>query len=123
MSREEFLAMVAKRRTTDQPKPSKYGNVRTELDGHTFDSKAEARRYTELKQLVRAGEIAGFGIQPSFVIARGARYIADFIVWDNDGNHWVEDVKSPATAKNSTFVLKARLFREKYPCLELRLIM
>lgn len=38
--------------------PSKYKAVRTEVDGYKFASKAEARRYAELKLLVKAGEIS-----------------------------------------------------------------
>lgn len=103
-------------------KQPKYRNIKTEVDGITFDSKAEARRYGELKLLTAAGEVKWFNRQPSFVIARGARYIPDFIVCGKDGVLWVEDVKSPVTAKNSTFVLKAKLFTEQYPTLELRIV-
>ena len=35
----------------------KYGNRKVEIDGVTFDSIAEARRYQELKLLETAGEI------------------------------------------------------------------
>ena len=103
-------------------KQPKYRNKKTEVDGITFDSIAESGRYRELKLLKAAGEIQWFNRQPSFVIARGARYIPDFIVCGKDGILWVEDVKSPVTAKNSTFVLKAKLFAEQYPTLELRLV-
>ena len=37
--------------------PSKFGNVRTSVDNITFASKAEARRYQELRLLEKAGEI------------------------------------------------------------------
>lgn len=40
-------------------KRSKYGAVRTEVDGIKFASKREAARYSELKLLVRAGKICG----------------------------------------------------------------
>jgi hypothetical protein len=38
---------------------SKYGNRKTEAHGLLFDSKLEARRYTELLLLQSAGEISG----------------------------------------------------------------
>ncbi len=47
-------------------KPHKYGAVRTEVDGHTFESKAEANRYAELKMLEKAGKIEGLELQPQF---------------------------------------------------------
>ena len=37
----------------------KYGNKKTEVDGITFDSKAEARRYLALKTLQAGGYISG----------------------------------------------------------------
>lgn len=98
---------------------SKYRNTKTEMDGHIFDSKAEARRYSELKLLQQAGEITGFGIQPSFVLPGSIRYRPDFIVCGKAGEIWVEDVKGMQT---QAFKLKQRLWQEAYPWLELRVI-
>jgi hypothetical protein len=36
---------------------SKYGNKKTEIDGIIFDSAKEAKRYIELRYLLRLGEI------------------------------------------------------------------
>lgn len=126
MTSEEYKAYQARIRSKynkePEPKPSKYRNIVTEVDGFKFDSKAEARRYMMLKDMQSKGEIIGFGMQPSFKVSREVRYVPDFIVHGRNGETWVEDVKSPATAANSTFVVKAKLFREKYPWMELRLI-
>lgn len=46
--------------------PHKYGAVRTTVDGYTFASKAEARRYGELKMLEKAGKIESLELQPRF---------------------------------------------------------
>jgi glutamine synthetase type III len=54
---------------------SKYGAVRTEVDGITFASKAEARRYAELRLLEKAGEITKLQLQPKFDI-----YVDNFTV-------------------------------------------
>lgn len=97
---------------------SKYNNSKIKIDGHTFDSKAEAARYNELKLMLRAEEIKSFNIQPSFVISESIRYRPDFIVWDGE-KVWVEDVKGYST---TTFKLKEANFHEKYPYLELRVI-
>lgn len=84
---------------------SKYGAKKTQVDGITFSSKAEAKRYTELKMLERAGHISSLELQPKFELApsikyTGAsrakpalRYIADFRYVDHLGNTIVEDAK------------------------------
>lgn len=44
----------------------KYNARKTTVDGITFDSAKEAKRYQELKLLQRAGEIRGLLLQPRF---------------------------------------------------------
>jgi hypothetical protein len=46
----------------------KYNAVRTEVDGITFDSKAEAVRYQELRLLELAKEVRNIRLQPAFVL-------------------------------------------------------
>ena len=98
---------------------TKYGSVKTVVDGVTFASKAEARRYRELKLLVAAKEISGLGLQPKFllipskrrpdgVLERAMHYIADFDYVDAAGCRVVEDVKSPAS-KTPEYVIKRKL--------------
>ena len=43
---------------------SKYSNKKVLIDGITFDSKKEAKRYTELKILESAGEIINLEVAP-----------------------------------------------------------
>jgi hypothetical protein len=56
--------------------------VKTIVDGITFASKKEAKRYTELKLLERAGEISRLELQPRYDITiNGVKictYVADF---------------------------------------------
>lgn len=80
--------------------PSKYRAQKTEVDGITFDSKAEARRYMDLRLLERAGEIANLTRQEPFVCKVGdtgivvCTYRADFSYWDvKQKRTRVEDVK------------------------------
>lgn len=92
-------------------RPSKYGAVRTEIDGITFASKAEAKRYGELKLLASGKVIEGLVLQPSFeLIVNGAKigvYRADFQYWDNEqGCRVVEDVKG---MKTPVYRLKKKL--------------
>lgn len=113
---------------TAAPEPaqrvSKYGNVPTIVDGIRFDSKAEARRYQELKLLERAGEIFNLVCQPRYVLGSGKRppvYVADF-AYHESGQQVAEDVKGGKATQTAIFKLKAKLFREKYPEIELRII-
>jgi hypothetical protein len=75
-------------------KTHKYGAKQTVVDGHTFPSKREAARYSELRLLEKAGEIDDLELQPSFDLhvaayvancppgvrsaRKVARYVADF---------------------------------------------
>lgn len=86
------------------PGRSKYGNKRTEVDGIAFDSKAEARRWGELKMLVAAGEIGSLERQAKYVLIpkqdgeRECAYVADFTYWKiTPGCRIVEDVKGYRT--------------------------
>jgi hypothetical protein len=93
--------------------PSKYGNRKTIVDGLTFASAKEARRFGELKLLQRAGQIANLKLQPKFPLAVNGKvvctYIADFQYDEFDGLV-VEDVKSEATRKNRAYRIKNKLF-------------
>ena len=104
---------------------NKYGNTKTKVDGLAFASKAEARRYGELKLLERGGVIQDLELQPKFgLIGReGTKictYKADFryaemIPGTNRISHIVvEDVKSPSTAKERSYRLKSKLFRDNF---------
>jgi len=80
------------------PTYSKYRNVKTTIDGITFDSKAEAARYCELKIAKSAGEVRWFVRQVGFDLPGNVRYRADFLVVWADGRVSVEDVKGTLTA-------------------------
>ena len=100
---------------------NKYGAVKTEVDGIVFDSRKEACRYTELKALQEAGEIANLArqrryvLQPAFELNgkkfRSIDYISDFEYDDKNGQHHTEDVKGKILP---VFKLKAKLFAYKY---------
>ena len=95
-------------RTSLRLKANKYKNIETIVDGIRFQSKAEARRYSELKLLERANEIRDLKLQPRYPLMCGDRpisirnkhgvkrkvvYIADFEYVDKFGVFIVEDVK------------------------------
>lgn len=93
----------------DRKVRSKYGAVKTQVDGITFASIAEASRYKELKFLERVGQIDSLELQPAYELApsvkyTGAsrakpalRYVADFRYRDHHGKLIVEDVKGRPT--------------------------
>ena len=117
------------RRITGQDpekKASKYRNVRTVVDGITFDSRAEANRYCELKALMQAGTVKLFVRQPRFLLQEGyekdgewfgrLEYVADFLICYSDGRAEIEDVKGRRTRE---YINKRKLFERKYPHLKI----
>ena len=119
----EMQAKVKEKYRTEKKKKSKYGNERVETNGIKFDSKKEARRYMELRQLETMGKISDlklqhtFTLQEAFTTESGERiqaikYIADFTYME-DGNFVVEDVKSPATRNNPVYRMKNKMMAEK----------
>lgn len=111
----------------------KYKNKKVVVDGHKFDSIKESHRYCELKLLKRAGKIKDLQLQPKFELIPTIRtdeetlekisYKADFMYQDcESGKMIVEDVKSVAT-KTRVYLLKKRLFLQKYTDYDFREIM
>ena len=90
---------------------SKYGAIKTSVDGQTFDSKKEADYYCELKLRLQSGDIKGFGLQPTFILAPGLKYKADFIVIDKDGKAEIIDVKG---YKTKEYITKKKVFEDKF---------
>lgn len=99
----------------DLHKKNKYGAERIELDGFKFASKAEMRRYAELRLLEKGRQVFDLRLQVPFQIAINGiavcQYIADFVYKEKcDGPDIVEDVKSVAT-RTDVYVLKAKLMK------------
>ncbi len=103
-------------------KRPKYGAVKTVVDGITFASKAEARRYEVLRLLEIGGLICCLVLQPEFEIApaveldgrrrRARKYVADFGYIDDDtGEVVVEDVKGMRT---QVYLLKRHLLKASH---------
>ena len=92
-------------------KRSKYGAVKTSIDGQTFDSKKEAEYYSELKIRLQGGDIKGFCLQPVFILAPGLKYKADFVVFNNDGTAEIIDTKG---FKTKEYIAKKKVFEDKF---------
>lgn len=106
----------------------KYKNIKVTVDGIKFDSRKEARRYTELKMMERCGLIQNlelqkpFELQPTFKkrgkTYRSIKYIADFVYYDKQREQIVvEDTKGFRT---EVYKIKKKMFEYKYEDLELR---
>ncbi len=94
-----------------KPKKAKYRSTKTSVDGHTFDSVKEANFYNDLKLRLKAEDIKGFCLQPTFILAPGLKYKADFIVFNNDGTYDVIDVKGFRTKE---YIVKKKILEDKY---------
>ena len=100
---------------------NKYNNKQTVIQGHIFDSKKEAERYLELRQMQNEGKIKDLELQYVFELQEGFKdtqgrkhrpitYIADFCYMDGS-SMVVEDVKG---MKTEVYKLKKKLFIYKY---------
>jgi hypothetical protein len=92
---------------------NKFGAKKTTVDGIEFDSKAEAKRWGELRLLERAGKIKNLERQVRYdLVVNGVNigfYKADFRYWDQGSSqHVVEDVKGVRTP---VFAIKAKLMK------------
>lgn len=96
---------------------TKYHSRKITLDGMTFDSVREARRYRELSLLQRAGEISDLRTQvkytlipsqkkPSGGTERPVTYTADFVYKDKTGREVVEDAKGMRTQQ---YIIRRKL--------------
>lgn len=100
---------------------NKYRNKITTVDGFKFHSKKEAKRYSELLMMQKAGLISDLELQPKFQIIpeinwgdkklSAKYYIADFAYTEN-GKEIVEDVKG---VKTPVYILKRQLFIITHP--------
>jgi len=92
------------------------------IDGKTFDSMAEMKRYAELRMLERAGLIEDLELQPEYILlapyihkgkkVRAITYRADFRYLETRTNcRIVEDCKGMRT---EVYKLKKKMLLAKY---------
>jgi len=117
MNRDEACALRRQLKAA-APRRQKYANQRVEIDGQTFDSKAEARYWGVLQIRLKAGEISNlrrqvvYELAPAVVIGGRKRpplrYVADF-AWEEGGKTVVADVKGavPEAYRIKRHLLKA----------------
>jgi hypothetical protein len=128
---------------------SKYGSVKTVVDGIIFDSRREANHYQELLLLKRVGEVTDIELQPKYELLPGywkccgevstnthskhicpycsksikktqpITYSADFKVTYADGRIEIVDVKGMET---TAFKDKKKIFEFQNPSLTLKVV-
>jgi len=100
--------------TKPEPKPNKYHNHPTTVDGIRFDSKKEARYYEQLKIRRATGEVSYWLMQVPIRLPGGTKYVVDFLVFFADAASAPEyvDVKGK---KTETFRVKKREIEHLYP--------
>ncbi len=105
---------------------NKFHAKKIQIQGETFDSMAEAKRWRDLTWLQRGGVISGLQRQVKYLLLpsqydengilleREISYVADFVYYEK-GQLVVEDVKGykkgPAYA---VFVMKRKLMLKEY---------
>lgn len=105
---------------------NKYRSSKTIIDGITFDSLLESRRYSFLKLMQKAGAISELKLQIPYTIIdkftdrfgekyRETKYIADFVYLNKYGNWIVEDSKSLFMRKNPLYRIKKKLLLSLFP--------
>ncbi|MCU4336044.1 DUF1064 domain-containing protein [Acinetobacter dispersus] len=124
MSIDQYRREILKQ--CDKPKVAKcnkFNAQKVELDGMTFDSKKEFKRYIELKAMQQRGEITRLEHHTKFELAPktklegekrakpAVRYFADFTYYNGEGKYIVEDVKSAATRKLPSYRTKKHLMK------------
>lgn len=108
----------------------KYGRIKKQVEDIVFDSTLEAEAFMVLRLWYAAGLMRGFGLQPAFVLHEGFRdasgkwhravkYIADFsFTRPTDDREVVIDVKG---IKTPAFRIKEKMFRAKFPDIDLQI--
>lgn len=105
---------------------NKYHAKKINIQGETFDSMAEARRWRDLQWLQRGGVIRGLQRQVKYLLVpaqydencklleREISYVADFVYYEN-GQFVVEDVKGYKKGPTyAVFVMKRKLMLKVY---------
>lgn len=107
---------------------NKYHNHKITAEGETFDSRDEYQYYLYLLKLKAEGKILNFERQPTYELQpkfkkngktyRAITYTPDFLVYWNNGDETLVDVKSLGTATQQG-ELRRKLFEYKYPNISL----
>lgn len=100
---------------------SKYRAVITEVDGMKFASKKEAKRYTELRLLEKAGQIEQLQLQVPFPLHAPnknrdllGKYVADFVYTELTGQDRIVRVEDAKGFKTPLYRWKKKHVEAQY---------
>ena len=110
---------------------NKFGNKETPVGDKVFASKLEARRYSELLVLERAGAISGLKVQericlqPPFIARDGSKilpiwYVADFVY--TEGRRRVTVVEETKGFQTEVSKIKMKMLKHVYPHYDVRMV-
>jgi hypothetical protein len=122
--KKEYRAMTVEEIGIEikEMKPTKFGNIPTEVNGIMFQSKKEAQYYVQLLMLQRGGVVKDIKLQPRYLLQekfkkngknyRAIEYVSDFETTYSDGHIEIVDTKG---VKTKEFLIKQKMFEYKYP--------
>ena len=84
----------------------------TTIEGIRFDSKLEARYYSNLKERVKTGEVVMFLRQTPLHLPGNVKYVVDFTEFHSDGTVHFIDCKGMETKE---FIMKKKMVEDLYP--------
>ncbi len=90
---------------------SKYRNIRTAIDGISFASRREARRYAELCLQRQTGEIQELGVQKHFSLDVNGIHICDYIADFVDRPESAQIVEDAKGKRLELYRIKKRLMK------------
>jgi hypothetical protein len=113
------------RKAPQGAKRSKFGNVKVQAGGHSWDSKKEYEHWLSLQARAKAGEITDLDRQVRFELVVPDRvsvlapnverlnlvvgvYLADFVFTDHAGVRHVQDVKGGNATKTALYRWKVK---------------
>jgi Protein of unknown function (DUF1064) len=112
ISVEQFKDMLKNKAMPNEKRKTKFGAIKCEIDGLTFASKAEGKRYKDLMLLYKAKKISKPILQYEFELNAGIKYRCDFLyICLETRKFTVEDVKG---FKTTEYKLKKKLMKKVY---------
>jgi hypothetical protein len=97
----------------------KYGAIRTEHNGRTYASRAEANYAKGLAHRKNAGLVLFWLEQVPIHLPGGTKYVVDFLEFHADGTVHFVDVKG---MKTPMFTLKKKQVEALYPHIEIEVV-
>ena len=94
--------------------PPKFRNRKVTVDGLSFDSVKESRRWADLSLLQRAGQISDLSRQVRLPLKVNGQLVCTFIPdfsYTENGQQVIEDTKSPITRKHPVYRIKVKLLK------------